>query len=375
MIVGTLTLGAALMAAYSILESRKVGTKDPVELSKSNKDLQEYKVLREKNVMSSIQESDGSPNMEPAGKNTVTHSDLPQHDDLSKTEEIQFQVNDEPQSTHKEDVTPVQEKLLPSMTSDDESKTSGASLGSTLDMKSTEVKSIIEQHEAVESTPILPQGNTDVEENDIKSVSIQQQTATNMPEVHGDSVEQPKSLLNEYNLGDKDEETISTLSDKHKDLVAAIEDSNDAYLSKDGKLVLDFLQAIHAAEKRQAELDAQIFAEEKRKMKEKYEKGLKDARARELMYAEEAALMDKELNRERLKAAAALKSLREELEDNLRIELEQKETEAELQLKKIQELAKAELAAAIANEKASQIEKMAEANLHVRYLLKLLSHV
>lgn len=368
MIVGTLTLGAALMAAYSILESRKVGTKDPVELSKSNKDLQEDKVLREKNVMSSIQESDGSPNMEPAEKNTVTHSDLPQHDDLSKTEEIQFQVNDEPQSTHKEDVTPVQEKLLPSMTSDDESKTPGASLGSTLDMKSTEVKYIIEQHEAVESTPILPQGNTDVEENDIKSVSIQQQTATNMPEVHGDSVEQPKSLLNEYNLGDKDEETISTLSDKHKDLVAAIEDSNDAYLSEDGKLVLDFLQAIHAAEKRQAELDAQIFAEEKRKMKEKYEKGLKDARARELMYAEEAALTDKELNRERLKAAAALKSLREELEDKLRIELEQKETEAELQLKKIQELAKAELAAAIANEKASQIEKMAEANLHINAL-------
>lgn len=183
MIVGTLTLGAALMAAYSILESRKVGTKDPVELSKSNKDLQEDKVLREKNVMSSIQESDGSPNMEPAGKNTVTHSDLPQHDDLSKTEEIHFQVNDEPQSTHEEDVTPAQEKLLPSMTSDDESKTPGASLGSTLDMKSTEVKSIIEQHEAVESTPILPQGNTDVEENDIKSVSIQQQTATNMPEV------------------------------------------------------------------------------------------------------------------------------------------------------------------------------------------------
>ncbi|KAH7861559.1 hypothetical protein Vadar_027716 [Vaccinium darrowii] len=368
MIVGTLTLGAALLAAYSILESRKAGTKDPVELSKSNKDLQEDKVLREKNVMSSIQESDGSPNMETAGKNTVTHSDLPQHDDLSKAEEIQFQVNDEPQSTHKEDVTPVQEKLLPSMTSDDESKTPGASLGSTLDMKSTEVKSIIEQHEAVESTPILPQGNTDVEENDIKSVSIQQQTPTNMPEVHGDSVEQPKSLLNEYNLGDKDEETISTLSDKHKDLVAAIEDSNDAYLSKDGKLVLDFLQAIHAAEKRQAELDAQIFAEEKRKMKEKYEKGLKDARARELMYAEEAALTDKELNRERLKAAAALKSLREELEDKLRIELEQKETEAEVQLKKIQELAKAELAAAIANEKASQIEKMAEANLHINAL-------
>lgn len=45
-----------------------------------------------------------------------------------------------------------------------------------------------------------------------------------------------------------------------------------------------------------------------------------------------------------------------------------KEKEAEQELKKTQELAKAELAAAIAGEKAGQIEKMAEANLHVNYL-------
>lgn len=42
-----------------------------------------------------------------------------------------------------------------------------------------------------------------------------------------------------------------------------------------------------------------------------------------------------------------------------------------MSLKKFQDLAKAELAAAIASEKAAQIEKMAEANLNVRYLLKL----
>lgn len=41
------------------------------------------------------------------------------------------------------------------------------------------------------------------------------------------------------------------------------------------------------------------------------------------------------------------------------------ETEAEMKLKKLEELSKAELAAAIASEKASQIEKMAEANLNV----------
>lgn len=41
------------------------------------------------------------------------------------------------------------------------------------------------------------------------------------------------------------------------------------------------------------------------------------------------------------------------------------EIEVEQRLKEIQDIAKAELAAAISSEKASQIEKMAEANLHV----------
>lgn len=39
-----------------------------------------------------------------------------------------------------------------------------------------------------------------------------------------------------------------------------------------------------------------------------------------------------------------------------------------MKLKKVEELAKAELAAAIASEKTSQIEKMTEANLHVSRL-------
>lgn len=41
------------------------------------------------------------------------------------------------------------------------------------------------------------------------------------------------------------------------------------------------------------------------------------------------------------------------------------EEEAELELTKAKELAKAEIAAAIASEKSSQLEKLAEANLHV----------
>lgn len=46
--------------------------------------------------------------------------------------------------------------------------------------------------------------------------------------------------------------------------------------------------------------------------------------------------------------------------------LQLQETETESKLKKVQELAKAEQSALIANEKAAQIERMAEANLHVR---------
>ena len=50
-------------------------------------------------------------------------------------------------------------------------------------------------------------------------------------------------------------------------LIAEIEELNDGYISKDGKLVIDFLQAIHAAEKRQAELDYRVFSDEMRALK------------------------------------------------------------------------------------------------------------
>jgi hypothetical protein len=52
-----------------------------------------------------------------------------------------------------------------------------------------------------------------------------------------------------------------------KNSLGALGDVEDSYEIKDGKLILDFLQAIHAAEQRQAELDARVFAEEKRAMK------------------------------------------------------------------------------------------------------------
>jgi mitofilin len=98
---------------------------------------------------------------------------------------------------------------------------------------------------------------------------------------------------------------------------------------------------------------------------EKYEKELKDTRARELMYAEEAAILDKELKKEKLKNAAAVRELQEKAEQKLRDELQRKDEETKQQIEKAQELAKAELAAAVAKEKATQIEQIAEANLNI----------
>ncbi|GJN01594.1 hypothetical protein PR202_ga18871 [Eleusine coracana subsp. coracana] len=102
-----------------------------------------------------------------------------------------------------------------------------------------------------------------------------------------DAVEH-KSLAETYLLQDehdvsKDESVKETKNDE-----VVREKTSD-----DGKIVLDIIEAIHAAEKKQADADAYMFSEEKRKLKEKYEKELKDTRARELMYAEEAAILDK----------------------------------------------------------------------------------
>lgn len=45
------------------------------------------------------------------------------------------------------------------------------------------------------------------------------------------------------------------------------ENLKDADVSNEEKVILDLIQAIHAAERRQADLDARIFAEEKRILK------------------------------------------------------------------------------------------------------------
>ncbi|CAI0429102.1 unnamed protein product, partial [Linum tenue] len=202
-------------------------------------------------------------------------------------------------------------------------------------------------------------------EDDVKTVLSDHPAVVQNSEAELNKGADASNLLDTYHLKEKTVEMLSSEAPVEEKLQGTAGELSEGYVTKDGKLVMDFLQAIHAAEKRQAELDAQVFTQEKRVLKEKYEKQLRDSRARELMRAEEAAILDKEIKRERAKAAAAVRSVEEKMEEKLKRELEQKEAEAEAEVKRIQELAKAELAAAIASEKATQIEKIAEANLNI----------
>ncbi|XP_060183504.1 MICOS complex subunit MIC60, mitochondrial [Lycium barbarum] len=377
-IIGTFALSAGFVAAYQTGYLDKYLIKEPYstpELAREGTGTQDVKELKESSEVSLDSETLGRPDvesdsLEQTDESIGTRQDLSGPEEPSKTgSESQLQVKDSSEitggeanytevkelspSSHQESVTPDEARLSSTQSPED-----------TLDVKSPEVTTDAVQSEAIEITPTLTQADTLQNEKEASTMSPDHVTSRDKMEDAPHHDEKPSSLLDEYYLRNGGGATPTTSSDKHK----VVEDQDDAYITKDGKLVLDFLQALHEAERRQAEIDARLFAEEKKYIKERYEKELKDARARELMYAEREALLDKELKKERAKAIAALKSLKEKLEEEHKTELEEKEAEAELKLKKAQELAKAELDAAIASEKASQIEKMAEANLHINAL-------
>ncbi|XP_058731464.1 MICOS complex subunit MIC60, mitochondrial-like [Vicia villosa] len=263
------------------------------------------------------------------------------------------------------------------LTSDDPSKESVVQADVIVGIKSTETDVSQKPEEEIQHTSTSTENNVYLDENVTENIQPKQQEEIEERSeiVLAKDIEQPPTLLEEYHLRNKSEGSPSIYLHGHgfpeekEALSGAIEDLKDGYAtSKDGKLVIEFVQAIHAAEKRQAAIDARAFNEEKKTLKEKYEKKLKDAAARELKLAEESAMLDRELKRERAKASLAIKSLQEKMEDKLKIELEQKNIEAELKLKTVQELAQAELNAAIANEKATQLERMSEANININAL-------
>ncbi|KAJ4967600.1 hypothetical protein NE237_019449 [Protea cynaroides] len=388
-IIGSIAVGAVGMAAYQTGYIGQPFFKDHSSTDSKydgdNKILKGPESLGEQIVYKNNQETTSSrPDVGHKGENNEPQLDLSTTQDPSKMEDVN-QVQDKLEVSPVEDTIPVHETEFPSsnqdnITSDGPSPHSDISVEESPDLKNignglTHAETSKEQIKGDDSAPIFPDTTAVPEEAEIKTTPVHQLSSNDSPEDKlGDDAESPSSLLDAYFLQEKDERRPESgkgdapFHPKKESSSGMSDDLKNAYFSEDGKLVLDFLQAIHAAEKRQADLDARVFIEEKRMLKEKYEKELKDARARELMYAEEAAMLDKELNKERSKNQANIMSLQEQAEQKLKMELEQKENEAELQLKKVQELAKAELAAAIASEKASQIEKMAEANLDINAL-------
>lgn len=118
----------------------------------------------------------------------------------------------------------------------------------------------------------------------------------------------------------------------------------------------DLLEIVHAAEQRQAEMDAHLHEEAQKKLKQAFQQELKDALAKEIMYAEEANRLAKEIEIERESGAVALKLEKEKASERLHRELEHKEEEINLKLKKAALLTKAQLAAAIAQEKSAYLK-------------------
>ncbi|KAG9132071.1 hypothetical protein Leryth_025907 [Lithospermum erythrorhizon] len=361
---GALLLGSFAFAAYHYASKEPLKSShnpyEPVNSSQSSVEgdpeggLISEPTVQESNLLTS--------NLEHSEHDVSTHPYLDKKEDVNKNEfDTQFQVGDTPELAQ-DDLNEIHEEGVDSSSKFTEVSNEAASASSsnaeeTSDTESLATNYSMGQPEAVEGLP------TDMHDTSVPithGIDITHAQDMAKDDASGETI----SLLDDYYLRDSSRETLSA----NKDLDDAMKDLNDAYIAKDGKLLLDFLDAIHEAEKRQADVDARRFGEEKRIMKEKYEKELKDTRARELMYAEREVLLEKELDREKAKAAVALKSLQEKLEEKHKIELEEKETAAELKFRKVQELAKAELNAAIASEKASQIEKMAEANVHINAL-------
>lgn len=356
--IGSIAIGAAGITAYQTGYLDKLLNK---EQKTDHNTTNPLPIVNEESQQSKTDLHGGeNENVEQVAVENVKDSEI-----LSPPVENEKGVESDPYYGKREEENKSEIKEIPiSEISTSDSYDSIEKIEEDVGVKNEEVKDFIGDNEGIPINAITNEVVPVLEENEIKSEQSEQVAATNVAEgIPGNDNKDQDTLLDEYLLKDKTEPSAV-----EKEITETLKGNNDIYVTNDGRIVLDFLQAIHTAEKRQEELDARIFSEEKRLMKEKYDKELKDARARELMYAERETILDKELHKEKIKAAQALKSLQEKLEEEFKMELERKESEAELEIKKLKDLAKAELNAAIASEKASQIEKIEEANLNINAL-------
>ncbi|GJN26292.1 hypothetical protein PR202_gb14214 [Eleusine coracana subsp. coracana] len=365
LVLGTLVVGAATMGAYQagfidlqfkdIKLPFSIRKQDDIKMNEglkapSEEKVEQKQVLSEPNI-AIVQETDKEI---PAPKNLPDEGVSTQGIPTDREQSIPAEAKkaDSPdQDTHSVPEEHGSDTKLPSQ-----------------DAPAVEIKPFVADDKVIDKAS----HGEETDKTDSLVPPVQSSSATLSP--HHDSIavaDEPKDSSGADAVEHKSLAETYLLQDEHdvSEDESVKETKNDEVVrektSDDGKIVLDIIEAIHAAEKKQADADAYMFSEEKRKLKEKYEKELKDTRARELMYAEEAAILDKELKKEKMKHAAAVKELQEKAEQKLREELHMKEEETSQQIEKVQELAKAELAAAVAKEKASQLEQIAEANLNI----------
>ncbi|CAN6277080.1 unnamed protein product [Urochloa humidicola] len=365
LLLGTIVVGAAVVGAHQLgymdfqLKDKKLpfGFKNP-DVAKVYEDL---KVPSEEKV-------DQTQIMSGPNTEVVQASDNEAHTppkDLPNEEVGAPEI-----STDGDHLVPAEEKKSETLTHETHPVTDEHESQTKLPSQDSPVVEISPVIDDKETGEIPHEQQTDQSDSTVTSVQSIPTTVTldNEPPTNVDApkdlseadLAEQKSLAETYLLQDEPDVSKDAIAKETRRDEAVPEKTSD-----DGKVVLDIIEAIDAAKKMQADADAYVFLEEKRKLKEKYEKELKDTRARELMYAEEAAILDKELKKEKLKNAAAIRELQEKAEHKLRDELQRKEEETSQQIEKAQELAKAELAAAVAKEKATQIEQIAEANLNI----------
>uniref|UniRef100_A0A1D1Y5E4 Formation of crista junctions protein 1 n=1 Tax=Anthurium amnicola TaxID=1678845 RepID=A0A1D1Y5E4_9ARAE len=400
LVIGTVVFGAAVGAAYQTgyigkpqvkhqQPSLKANKLDAVQTPKVGEQSQDQAIVpskeskEESTILGHAEKNDENHPIEDTDAKSEDASEvIPLKEELSPAAEELTAVREESVPTKVEEMSPVKENDLPSF-----SQNLSQSDEQTTDLRTSSVNTVMPMKDSMEQNKM-----TDVEQNEVADTPISpQETTTKEVQPQDATLEVLKDLLDHeakaqsslsdtYSLQRDEERTdisvfrentdisVPLSEEKEKVSVFTTEESGVTGEPESQKMVFELIEAIHAAEGRQAESDFRTFNEEKRKLKEKYEKELRDARARELMYAEEAAILEKELNKERVKAAATAKLLQEKAEEKLQMELRHKEEEAEVQLEKFHELHKAELNAAIAKEKLSHMEKMIEANLHIKAL-------
>ncbi|CAK9237290.1 unnamed protein product [Sphagnum troendelagicum] len=133
---------------------------------------------------------------------------------------------------------------------------------------------------------------------------------------------------------------------------------------------IDLVVAIHAAEARQAEIDAQQYGAFLLKVKEEHQQELNEALEQQEKHAEYASRLEKALDTHKERAEAQLRQQMQWAEERLCSELKKKEEHAISELEKMELLTQARTTAAVTLEKAKHLEDTKDLQIQVEALHK-----